>query len=131
MEIIPYKSLGILSIGDTKQVARSKLRGSFIEFRKYPYDKDADAFNEEGLHLFYDSEGRLEFVEAFPPANVTYKGIQFLDRANDDVISDMQFLGITGMMDEDGCIFPEAGIASYAPRGIIESVSIYRKGYFD
>src|SRR5262245_58298124 len=68
MEIIPFQSIGTLSFGDSRKVARAKLASTFSTFQKGDGPTETDAFDDLGLHLYYDEEGRLEFVEAFDPA---------------------------------------------------------------
>lgn len=132
MEVIPYKSLGQILLGETREVVRRKLGGEFVEFRKSSDDENfTDAFNDKGLHLYYDSDDRLEFIEVSSPANVCFEGIEFLDRDIIDVVSDMTRLGLKVEESDETYIFPQAGLSLFVPDEYVETVSIFRKGYYD
>lgn len=131
MEIVPFKSVGNLTFGDSRDAARGKLGSVFSTFRKVTGADETDAFDGFGLHLYYDHLGRLEFVEAFDPADVTFRGIKFLGRDLDAVIGDMTELGFNAAELDVGIIFSDAGMALTESSGVVEGISAYRKGYYD
>jgi hypothetical protein len=132
VEIIPFKSVGKLSFGDSRQVARQKLSSTFKTFRKAAGQPDeTDSFDQLGLHLYYDNDGNLEFVEAFEPAEVTFRGIRFLGRERATVKKEMKEIGFSPAEDDYGMMFSEAGIAVTAPSAVVEGVAAHRKGYYD
>jgi hypothetical protein len=131
MEVIPFISIGLLTFGDSRQVAREKLASMFSTFAKVAGANETDAFDELGLHLYYDRAGQLEFVEAFAPANVVFRGVSFLGRDLESVTSDMKALGFDPTGTDVGIDFPDAGVALTAPSGIIEGAAAHRKGYYD
>jgi|SRR5579884_1397530 len=130
MEIIPFRSIGTLSFGDSRHLAREKLASKFSTFEKTVGENETDSFDDLGLHLYYDNDGHLEFVEAFDPAEVMFRGIRFLGRELDSVISDMESLGYRPTGSDVGVNFESGGIALTAPSGIVEGVAAYRKGYY-
>jgi hypothetical protein len=131
VEIIPFRSIGKLSFGDARQITREKLASSFSTFKKVVGENETDSFDDLGLHLYYSDAGHLEFVETFDPAEVTFRGIRFLGRDLDTIISDMESLGFRPTESDVGVKFEGAGIALTAPSGIVEGVAAHRKGYYD
>lgn len=131
MEITPFISLGVLSFGDSRQVTRMKLGSTFSTFKKVPGASDTDSFDDLGLHLYYDDPGHLEFVEAFEPAEVRFRGITFLGRDLESVVNDMMHLGLSPTPTDIGVAFGEVGIALTAPAGVVEGVAAHRRGYYD
>lgn len=131
MEIIPFESVGILSFGDSRAGAREKLSSIFSTFQKDIGENETDSFDELGLHLYYDDAGRLEFIEAFDPAQVVFRGIGFLGRDVDSVRWDMESLGLSPTESDVGLKFGSVGIALTAPSGVVEGVAAHRSGYYD
>jgi hypothetical protein len=83
------------------------------------------------VHLFYDDEDKLEFVEISEPANPSLQGITFIDRNLDDVVNDLNAIGFDTESFDVGVDCFGAGIALTADDGIVESIGVYRKGYLD
>ena len=131
MEITPFSSVGMLAFGDVRKDARGKLNAKFSTFQKDSDENETDAFDDIGLHLYYDDDGQLEFVEGFEPVDITFRGIRFLDRDVTSVMRDMSAIGSNGTRSDSGVKFPDVGIALYAPSGVVEGVAVHRKGYTD
>jgi hypothetical protein len=131
MDIIPFKSIGVLTFGDSRPVSRQKLTSKFSTFQKADGENETDSFDDLGLHLYYSDEGQLEFVEAFDPAEVVFRGIRFLGRDLNSIMSDMGSLGFSPTKADVGVNFETAGIALTAPSGVVEGVAAHRKGYYD
>ncbi|MFO0822398.1 MAG: hypothetical protein U0792_04655 [Gemmataceae bacterium] len=93
MKITPFQSVGPLRFGDTRESARAKISAPYSVFRKDVGEEETDSFDSLGLHLYYDREGHLEYVEAFEPLDVTFRGITFLGRDLESVIGEMTALG--------------------------------------
>jgi hypothetical protein len=130
MEISPFTSIGQLAFGDFRKDVRGKLNEKFSTFLKGTGENETDSFDEIGLHLYYDDEGKLEFVEAFPPAKISFQGVCFLGRDIEAVIPDMKALGFSSAEADVGVDFPDAGIALTSPSGLVEGVAVHRKGYY-
>jgi hypothetical protein len=131
MEVVPYISIGNLSFGDLRDEARSRIASRVEPFSKVPGKPEVDAYDDLGMHLYYDEEDRLEFVEAFEPANVTFRGVSFLGRWVTDIKSDMKSLGFSYRNTDVGLIFDAAGISITAEEGIAEGVGAFKNGYYE
>ena len=131
MKITPFTSVVTLSFGDSRKTARGKLRSCFSTFEKAVGENETDSFDDLGLHLYYSNADHLEFIEAFAPAEMTFRGIAFLGRDLQSVVSDLAALGFAPTDSDVGVNFEGAGIALTAPCGVVEGVAIYRKGYYD
>jgi hypothetical protein len=131
MEIRPFEGVGSLCFGDLRSSAREKLGKEYSIFSKTIGDEPTDAYDALGLHLYYDDDGRLEFVEAFTPAAITMNGTTFLGRQVVEVVKELEAKGFESVGADVGIDFPTAGIAITSPNGIIEGVAAHRKGYFD
>lgn len=131
MEIIAFQSIGSLAFGDSRQVTKEKLGSSFSTFEKVSGANATDSYDGLGLHLYYDNENRLEFVECFAPAEVVFQGIKFLGRDLQEVAGDMKSLGYFPTETDVGVKFHKAGIAITATMGLVEGIAAFRKGYYD
>lgn len=131
MEIVPFKSIGPLSFGASRADCHGKLRASFTVFRKVASADQTDAFDELGLHLYYDSDGNLEFVEGFAPAAVSFQGVSFLGRDLAEIVEDIGRLGHSSNDPGDGVAFTDLGIALTDEDGVVTGVAAHRKGYYD
>jgi hypothetical protein len=89
-----------------------------------------EAYDKAGVHAYYDSGGRLEFVEAFGPCRPVYAGVQLLGPDAVSVVGRMRDLGLTGREDGEGGVwFDEHGFALYVPGEASEGVSVFPRGY--
>ena len=131
MEITSFCSVGVLAFGDVRSDARTKLNSDYSTFAKDGDENEIDSFDDTGLHLHYDNDGRLEFVEGFEPVDITFRGIRFLSRDVTSVIRDLSAIGFNETCSDAGVKFPDVGIALYAPSGVVEGVAAHRKGYYD
>jgi len=131
MEVIPFCSVGVLSFGDERQIVRQNLASNFSTFKKVYGEAETDSFDTLGLHLYYDDAGRLEFVEAFAPAEVTFRGVRFIGRDVETVIAEMKAIGFESTDADVGVDFPDAGLALTATEGVLEGIAAHRKGYYD
>lgn len=131
MDIVPFTSVGILAFGDSRAATREMLASKFSTFRKNAGDSETDSFDDLGLHLYYDEKDELEFVEAFDPAEINLRGVCFLGRDLNAVISDMNLLGFSPTVRDVGVDIERAGIALYAPCGVVEGIAVHREGYYD
>jgi len=132
MEILPFVSIGDLRFGESRQDVRKHLGTKYQVFRKDVGANETDAYDELGLHLYYDNDDKLEYVETFTPAAPTFKGVAMLGRHSEDVQEDLARAGHTcSVMDDVSINCGSAGIALYSPDEMVEGVGVYRKGYFD
>jgi hypothetical protein len=131
MEILPFESIGPLRFGEVRQAVRQLLGKKYRTFKKDVDENDTDAYVDLCLHLYYDNEDRLEFVEAFDGASASFRGIQFLGRPEDDVASDLAEIGFGCVSGDVGLQCDSAGIRLTVSNGIVEGVAVFRKGYYD
>jgi hypothetical protein len=131
MEIVPFRTIGPLSYGDSRQVARDKLASPYSVFAKDIGSEETDSFDELGLHLYYDAGGNLELVEGFEPANITFHGVGLIGRDLTSVVAEIGQIGFDSVESDVGVKFPTLGIALTASDGIVEGVAAHRKGYYE
>ena len=130
-EITPYESVGPVRLGRQRNEIRRQLGPGFTSFAKDVGENKTDAYDELGIHLYYDDEDRLEMVEAFEPASPTLKGIALLCREIEQVEDDLAKRGYKGRPTDVGYRYDDAGIALTLNGSAIEGVAVFRKGYYE
>ena len=130
MDVKPFLGVGKVRFGETRQETRQTLGSQFSSFRKSPGANETDAFDELGLHVYYDSEDRVNFVEAFEPAPIRYEGILLLGRSLQSVDEDMRTLGCCPRPFDLGLDYETAGLSLFAPNDTIEGVGVFSRDYF-
>lgn len=131
-EIIPYFGVGPLQFGLSRSQARSFVEAIPLTFRQGPFAiSDTDAYEELGLHLYYDSEDRLTCIMAFGTGPIHYKNLVLLNSCLQDIVENLGRLGVTSRYDDGGYWFHDAGFVLYAPRSIVEAVTVFRSGYYE
>ena len=132
-KIIPFEGLGSLRFSETRAAIRALLNDPDLSFRKGSSTSTlTDAYNALGLHLFYDAQDCLEFIETFPPCNPVFEGQTFSGLPIEMVVTAMRARGHQPNNDGLGdYIFEDLGIALYVPDEDVESVAVYRHGYYD
>lgn len=132
MEFVPYVSLGNIRLGMSRIAARQQLGPDFQSFQKTPDTTIlTDAYNQLGLHLYYDADDEVEYIEAFEGANLRFQGIELLGRELTDLISEFSAIGFRLLQDDYGGMCEEAGICFTAPDGLVEGIGVFRKGYYE
>ncbi len=130
-QVIPFEGLGPLRFGSSRAEIRTLLGDGFKTFAKQPASLAVtDAYENLGLHLYYDSAERLEFIEAFEPIDPIYSGIHLLGSDRTLVLHELQKIGHMHRFDDGGYFYDELGFALYAPIEPIEAVSLFRPGYY-
>jgi hypothetical protein len=130
MEIVPFNSVDVLCFGATRTSIRERLGGGYQSFRKVVGANETDVYDALGLHLYFDDDERLEFVEAFDPASPSFRGALLLGRDRDEVAADLTAMGYDLIQDAYGLRCDGAGLSLTAPDGIVEGVGVFRKGYY-
>lgn len=106
-------------------------RDEFVRSKEFD-DSPIDDLTEVGVQLNYDKEMKLEFIETYPPAFPAFKGVAFFSKSAQEVVAEMQELGIEHKKLDAGIDFPSVGINLYIPdEETIEAVGAYRKGYYE
>ena len=128
--ISPFESLGPLRFGATAPEVQAAAGGTPTRFQKGASPNLTEAYDEIGFHAYYDSDEKLEFIDAFPPCRVTYAGVDLLRPKMSDATEELASLGLQGRDDRDGSLwFDQHGFGLYAPHGHVEGVSVFRRGY--
>jgi len=94
-------------------------------------EPENDFYEKEGLILGYDESDELEYIEIIEPSTAEYRSINFFSLSLNDCLNQLYKCGLKEPYDDGGYNFPAVGIVLYCPQGDIESVSLYRKGYYD
>src|SRR5262245_57232562 len=68
-------SVGPIVVGMSRAEVRSVVGSKVVEFRKaYFASNTTDAFDDEGIHVYYDDNDIVEAVELFCPNRYNYCG---------------------------------------------------------
>jgi hypothetical protein len=128
--IEPFETFGPLRFGMTRLEVKNALNEEPREFPKGFSPNVVEAYNLAGVHAHYDADERLEFIEAFSPAQPVYAGVDLLRADSSATVNDLALLGLSVRDDGQGGLwFDEHGFALYAPDGRTEGVSVFRRGY--
>src|SRR5439155_863566 len=90
-----------------------------------------DAYAELGLHLYYDSQDRLEFLETFGECPIHYERVFPLRKNAKDILNELAQLGLSYCYLDGLYLFEMAGFALYIADDIVLGVSVYRPGYYN
>lgn len=133
MEIIPFESFGELRFGTSRSLVRTQLSAPCESFLKDEDDEVlTDACDSLGLHMYYDRNDLLEVVEAFAPCSPMFQGVSLIGKRLSKVVKEIRQHTSNVDRDEVGADFPELGFGLIAaPDGLVEGVSVYRRGYYD
>jgi hypothetical protein len=128
--IEPFDSFGPLRFGMTRGEVASALNEAPQQFAKGFSPNIVEAYNDSGVHAYYDADERLEFIEAFSPCQPSYGDVDLLRADAAATVSELSALGLAMRDDGEGGIwFEDHGFALYAPGGRTEGVSVFRRGY--
>ena len=124
-DINPFKSVGPIEFGATREETRSKL-GEFKEFKKTRFSKNTtDDFG--CFHVFYDESDRVVAIEFFRNSKVYYndKNLFVLNKA--DLIS--LFNDSYKSEEQDTIIFNSFGVEIPFEDNEVDSVFVHSKEY--
>ncbi len=83
------------------------------------------------MHCYYDENDCLECIELFEPNPVSFAGVALAGRETAIVLEELEEQGLDAREIDVGYEFDEQGFALYAPRSIVEGVTVFRRGYYD
>jgi hypothetical protein len=129
LELEPNRGANSLLFGKRRDEVRRTL--GHLVFTTKPHEPQNDFCEKEGLILGYDEQDELEFIEIVKPSSAEFRNIRFFELDLPDVLARMRSLGFSADYDDGGYNFTSIGIALYCPQGELESVSLYREGYYD
>lgn len=135
-KIRPYVGVQEIDFDMKREVIRKKFNHEFTEFKKTHFSQNTtDAF--EFCHIYYDNENLCEAIELFEPATVMFDNF---------VMTEQPYEKVKDFFDaiDDSLDFNDAGFTSYKygigvfapnasdePEEPIESIIVFRKGYYD
>ncbi|MCF6252057.1 MAG: hypothetical protein L3J75_12415 [Methylococcaceae bacterium] len=94
-------------------------------------EPENDFYEKEGLILGYDENDELEYIEIIRPSTAEFQKINFFSINLSSCVNEMKKSGFVAPFDDGGYNFESIGLTFYCPQDILESVSLYRSGYFD
>ena len=131
----PLIGIGPLVFGISRTEVRKTLGESSRQFRKAPTDaQPTDEYAALGIHLYYDVDDRLQFMEGWNEPKVTgwrpvWNGVRFFDLGLEGTLHALRRSGCEvtadGLGDYD-CW--ELGLSLYAPSEL-EGVGCYSASY--
>jgi hypothetical protein len=129
-EITPYQSVGEISFDMPREAVR-KLFGQFKEFKKNKFSKNTvDDFGY--FHVYYDQDNKITAVEFFPGIQLEYKEKNLFAMDYREFVQFIKSNSFTLREIDSGIIINDIGISLYVPgKTEIESILVYRRGYYD
>lgn len=94
-------------------------------------EPENDFYEKEGLILGYDENDELEYIEIIKPSTVEFQNINFFSLNLSSCISEMKKNGFVAPFDDGGYNFESVGMTFYCPQDTLESVSLYKSGYYN
>jgi hypothetical protein len=130
--ILPFDGAGPLRFGQTREEVRAQIGSDCTTFKKTPSSNSTtDSYEQLGVHLYFDCDGRLEFIETFPPCEIVYRGVPVSRREVETTLAELRQSELQVKQEEDGYICEKAGFTLYVVDDVVEAVSIFPEGYYD
>ena len=136
--IHPLRGVDQIEFGMTPQQTRSRMKGDFELFKRTPQVSfPSDYFPEEHAFFYYDVSGLLQAIEFAPPAQPTIGGLDLFGLTFGQAVTKLRLLDNSLEEDADGAIARRLGVSIWAPlakddrNAPVESVLVFRKGYYD
>lgn len=130
-KIKPFVGVGTLVFGQQRDSVRDILGEKYHSFKKTVDENETDAYAALGLHLYYDNDNCLQYIEAFQPADIEFSGISLLARPIAKVFIELQECGCDGAEDDIGVVYASLGFGLVVSDGVVDGVGVFRKGYYD
>jgi len=115
-ELLGFGDLGSIHVGTTRDQARAILGGGFEEFFKSADSTvPTDAYDDLGVHVYYDEKYSVIGVEFLRWSDFSWRGQRF---SGADVLEVQQFLIAQGEaldFNNSGFYVNELGLRVYAP----------------
>lgn len=138
MPIEPYVSFGPLRLGMTRAEVRNSISAAVEAFRKLPGDVAlSDAFSSQGIYVYYDKDDVCEAVEVAAPSVPVLLGQHLVGQPFTHVRAWFENNDPETAVDSAGLTSPKFGVGIYAPSALkdpadpVESVMVFREGYYD
>jgi hypothetical protein len=137
-EIEPYVGVGPLRFGMSREEVKRALGGEPRVFKKSPLsDALTDAFDESGVHIYYNADDGCCAVELATPASPVLNGQALLGRPFSELRAMFEELDPALKSDGAGLTSPLFGVSLYAPfarkepEEPVEAVLAFEEGYND
>jgi len=130
-ELVSFLGLGSLRFGMTREEAQCLLGPSSKQFKKtYSSLSLTDEYRAIGVHLYYDQDGRLEFIEGFPPCRVVFRMTPLFEGTPEAIIRSLEQMGFQRRISGATYVFDDAGFALIVEDIRITGVSVFAKDYY-
>ncbi|EIC19467.1 hypothetical protein [Thiorhodovibrio frisius] len=135
---LPYASLGGLKFSMDRADVRKLLGTPNKEFMKTAFSKNTtDGYL--GFHIYYDTGNKVEAIEFTDDSsnNVVFQEVNLLTQSFQESVNFLSATDDELKIENDGLVSSNLGLAIYAPEHTlnpeakIESLLLYRKGYFE
>jgi hypothetical protein len=136
LQIVPYTSAGPIRLGMTIEEVRRTLGTPFTSFRRGDEAVPNDAFDSEGIYVYYREPGVVEAIELAPPARAILKNTEPLGKPYREISSFIKSLDPGAEEDGAGLTSLQLGVGLYAPSAQkepqlpVESVIVFERGYY-
>jgi len=126
--IEPFRGFNEIRFDDPREDVRKKF-GAFKEFKKNRFSKNiTDDFGD--FHAFYDESNTLQAVEFFE-GEVCLNGDRLFPNTKEGLIAILSCLDNEAVSTAESVESKMLGINAYAPGDTVETLLIYRQGYYD
>jgi hypothetical protein len=136
--IRPHEGIGPIRFGMDSNAVRNILGGTVRSFRKTADAKaPTDAFDEYGMHVYYDDAGRCEAVEVASPGTPILHGQPLIGRPFEELRHMLEQIDPKAEVDDAGLTAPSLGIGVFAPFASdspgepVEGVIVFKEGYYN
>jgi hypothetical protein len=130
LDFLPYMGTGQIKFDSLRDDVR-KTFGSFKEFKKTKFSKNTTD-NFSFCHVFYDEKNKVEAFEFFDSSDFQFKEKNLFSFSFAELKSFLENNTINFQENESGLRSDAIGLSVYSPdKEKIESILIYRKGYFN
>jgi hypothetical protein len=125
--IKPYEKFGDILFDESRENIRKKL-GAFKEFKKNIFSENtADDYGD--IIVCYDKFNKMEAVEVFS-GDVFIEDVKIFPNTRNKLIESLKKLDNTFSATDDAIESSVLGICAYAPEDEVESLIVYRHGYY-
>lgn len=134
-EIKSYQGFNEIKFGFESYEIEEYMKVKPSKFKKSPNDiNETEAYDD--FFVYYDIDGKCEAIEFNSSAELFFEGISFFDKKYVDLEIAFKNMDSEIEIDEVGFNSNKYGIGVYVPNkddcnSTIESVIIYRQGYYD
>jgi hypothetical protein len=138
LTIQPNVSAGPIEFGMSSVQVRKNINKAFKSFKRTPLSAHpCDYFEEEGIFVYYEADGRVEAVEFVEPAEPTFENKNLLTVSFAELVAFFEKRDESAEIDTTEFtsklfgIGASAPLAKESPEKPAESVIAFRKGYYD